>query len=102
MNPPPVYHDALPFLLGGGETGELIRAYDWARTPLGPPDTWPLSLCSLLGVVLHRYQMLNVRIQAFPEYPATFGERGMQKSRDEPVAFVVVSLPVHRIIFISP
>lgn len=53
MNPPPVYHDALPFLSGGGETGELICAHDWARTPLGPPDTWPLSLRSLLGVVLH-------------------------------------------------
>ena len=25
------------FLAGGGEMGERIRAFDWSRTPLGPP-----------------------------------------------------------------
>jgi hypothetical protein len=24
------------FLDGGGELGALMRAYDWAKTPLGP------------------------------------------------------------------
>ncbi|WP_211280099.1 PAS domain-containing protein [Sphingomonas dokdonensis] len=31
-------------LIGGGETGDLIRAHDWAATPLGPLDRWPASL----------------------------------------------------------
>ena len=31
----------------------LIRSHDWNLTPLGQPDRWPLSLRSLLGVVLH-------------------------------------------------
>jgi hypothetical protein len=25
------------FLTGGGEAGDLMRAHDWAATPLGPP-----------------------------------------------------------------
>ena len=29
---------------GGGEIGELMRAIDWAATPLGPVDGWPQSL----------------------------------------------------------
>ena len=53
MNQSPEHQDALPFLSGGGETGKLIRSQNWSQTPLGMPDTWPLSLRSLLGVVLH-------------------------------------------------
>jgi len=29
------------WLTGGGECGALIRAYDWASTPLGPLEFWP-------------------------------------------------------------
>jgi PAS domain S-box-containing protein len=43
----------LGFLDGGGGTGTLIRAYDWAATPLGPPETWPQSLRSALSICLH-------------------------------------------------
>jgi PAS domain S-box-containing protein len=32
------------FLAGGGEMGALTRAFDWTRTPLGAPETWPQSL----------------------------------------------------------
>jgi signal transduction histidine kinase/CheY-like chemotaxis protein len=32
------------FLAGGGEMGALIRAKDWAATPLGPPSDWPQGL----------------------------------------------------------
>src|SRR5262249_22757311 len=39
-------------LAGGGEMGERIRGLDWARTPLGPLDTWPQSLRSPLGTLL--------------------------------------------------
>ncbi|WP_345257800.1 PAS domain-containing sensor histidine kinase [Flaviaesturariibacter amylovorans] len=41
------------FLQGGGEMGALTRSYDWAATPLGPPDAWPQSLRTTLGILLH-------------------------------------------------
>ncbi|HXH76772.1 MAG TPA: PAS domain S-box protein [Bacteriovoracaceae bacterium] len=40
------------FLTGGGESGELIRSINWSRTELGNPDTWPLSLKTLIKVLL--------------------------------------------------
>jgi signal transduction histidine kinase len=43
---------AHPFLAGGGEMGARIRALDWAKSPLGPPDTWPQSLRSPLSMLL--------------------------------------------------
>ncbi len=46
------------FLQGGGELGALIRAKDWSATPLGPPETWPQSLKTTLGILLNsRYPM---------------------------------------------
>jgi len=30
-----------PFLAGGGELADLIAAFDWSRTALGPIDRWP-------------------------------------------------------------
>jgi hypothetical protein len=48
----------LAFLQGGGELGELIRAKDWSATPLGPPEAWPQSLKTTLGILLNsRYPM---------------------------------------------
>jgi PAS domain S-box-containing protein len=32
--------------------GELVAAYDWAASPLGPMESWPLELRSILDVVL--------------------------------------------------
>jgi two-component sensor histidine kinase len=43
----------LDFLSGGGEMGELTRAYDWAATPLGPPEAWPQSLRTTVRLVLN-------------------------------------------------
>ncbi|CAN5477556.1 hypothetical protein BH11BAC5_BH11BAC5_11330 [soil metagenome] len=40
------------FLEGGGEMGQLIRAKDWSKTPLGDPSTWPQSLRTMIGVML--------------------------------------------------
>ena len=40
------------FLRGGGEMGELIRAKDWSETPLGDPENWPQSLCTMVAVML--------------------------------------------------
>ena len=33
--------------------GALMRARDWAATPLGDPKGWPLPLCTALGVILN-------------------------------------------------
>ncbi len=41
------------FLAGGGAMGELIRAYDWSRTELGPTDSWPQSLRTVVRLMLN-------------------------------------------------
>jgi signal transduction histidine kinase len=43
---------SLSFLVGGGEMGERIRAFDWARTRLGAPENWPQSLRSAISIML--------------------------------------------------
>jgi two-component sensor histidine kinase len=40
------------FLAGGGEMGTLTRAFDWSKTSLGPPETWPQSLRVTVRLVL--------------------------------------------------
>jgi signal transduction histidine kinase/DNA-binding response OmpR family regulator len=40
------------FLAGGGELGALMRGYDWAATPLGPPQRWPQSLKTAVRIML--------------------------------------------------
>ena len=42
----------LDFLEGGGRTGALMRAHDWSRSPLGPPEGWPGSLRTVVGLLL--------------------------------------------------
>jgi len=41
------------FLKDGGEMGELIAEHDWNKTSLGPITSWPSSLCTTLGIILH-------------------------------------------------
>ncbi|MEJ0061537.1 MAG: GAF domain-containing protein [Terricaulis sp.] len=41
------------FLDGGGEMGALIRAFDWARHPLGDPARWPQPLRTTLRLLLN-------------------------------------------------
>ena len=48
--------DHTHFLSGGGELGELIRAYDWRSTPLGEPETWPQNLKLALRIILNSRQ----------------------------------------------
>jgi PAS domain S-box-containing protein len=43
---------AADWLVGGGEMGERIRGHDWARTPLGPIESWPQSLRSAVSILL--------------------------------------------------
>jgi len=40
------------FLAGGGEMGALMRAHDWAATPVGPPETWPAALKTTVRLML--------------------------------------------------
>lgn len=39
-------------LVGGGRMGSAMRSHDWARSPLGIPDSWPQPLKTLVGVLL--------------------------------------------------
>ena len=41
------------FLAGGGEVGALMRVRDWSESPLGPPDQWPQSLRTVVGLLLN-------------------------------------------------
>ena len=36
----------------GGEMGALIRAHDWAATALGPIESWPVALRTLVAMIL--------------------------------------------------
>ncbi|MGA7522614.1 MAG: ATP-binding protein [Acidobacteriaceae bacterium] len=43
---------------GGGELGDLMRRMDWSQTPLGPVDSWPQSLKTVIRILLtSRYAM---------------------------------------------
>ncbi|MBF6600983.1 MAG: PAS domain S-box protein [Dehalococcoidia bacterium] len=51
---------ALDFLIGGGEMGERMRAFDWSTTPLGAPEEWPQSLKTAVRIVLTSRQPMFV------------------------------------------
>ena len=57
MNPAATTPD---FLAGGGTTGALLRAHDWAATPLGPPAAWPAELRTLAAILLGASQPMFV------------------------------------------
>ncbi|MGH6789726.1 MAG: response regulator [Pseudolabrys sp.] len=47
------------WLAGGGEMGARIRDFDWSKTPLGPIDTWSLSLRMMVSFLLaNRFPLL--------------------------------------------
>ena len=44
--------------VGDSEIATLLRDLDWDTSPLGPPETWPQSLRSIVRMMLtSRYQM---------------------------------------------
>ncbi|WP_257451491.1 ATP-binding protein [Archangium lipolyticum] len=46
-------------LAGGGMMGELMRALDWSRTPVGPVEGWPQSLRTSVSILLNsRFPMM--------------------------------------------
>jgi len=48
------------FLAGGGELGAAIRKFDWAASPLGPPEGWPRTLKTCLSIMLASRQPMWV------------------------------------------
>jgi signal transduction histidine kinase/CheY-like chemotaxis protein len=50
--PAPSGPQAYDWLTGGGEMGQLIRGFDWSKTPLGPLESWPQSLRSAVSILL--------------------------------------------------
>src|SRR5262249_39570005 len=58
---PPDSHwgpDWVDSLVGEGEMGARIRAFDWSRTPLGPIEAWPASLRGVVSLCLRsRFQL---------------------------------------------
>lgn len=48
--------DPAAFLAGGGETGAVMRAFDWAATELGDPAGWPQSLKTAIRIMLSSRQ----------------------------------------------
>ena len=49
----PALPDPLSFLTGGGDLGAMLRVRDWADSPLGPPEQWPLALKSATSLMLN-------------------------------------------------
>jgi len=50
---------AAHFLDGGGEMGERIRGFNWSSTPIGPIESWPLALRSMVSILLaNRFPLL--------------------------------------------
>jgi PAS domain S-box-containing protein len=52
--------EAVHVLAGGGQTGALLRAFDWTSSPLGPPSGWPQPLKTLMSVILGSNQPMFV------------------------------------------
>ncbi len=42
----------LDFLAASGDMGERIRRFDWAKTPLGPMESWSPALKTMLRIML--------------------------------------------------
>src|SRR5262245_40748684 len=47
-----------PPIIGGGEMGELVRAFDWANNPLGPIESWPPTLRAAVDLILNSHLAL--------------------------------------------
>lgn len=78
---------------GEGAARAAARGVDWARTPLGPPESWPVSLRSVLGILLSsRHPMFlwwgpeliqfynDAYLPSFGrgKHPAAMGQRGAE------------------------
>jgi PAS domain S-box-containing protein len=46
------HSDIEDVIVGGGETGALMRTIDWSQTPLGPVHDWPQSFRTALSIAM--------------------------------------------------
>jgi hypothetical protein len=58
------------FLAGGGELGALTRGFDWSKTSLGSPETWPQSLRVTVRLVLTSRHLMFICNLCDDLYPA--------------------------------
>ncbi len=84
------------YFAGGGEMRDRIRAFDWSKSPLGPIEEWPISLRTIVAVMLgNRYPMavwwgrdsLQLYNDAFrpilgDKHPASLGSSGLAVWRE--------------------
>jgi PAS domain S-box-containing protein len=60
------------FLAGSGEMGRLIRAFDWAQSPIGAMDKWSPALRMMTGFLLaNRFPLL---LWWGPEYVSIYND----------------------------
>jgi len=52
--------DRFSLFTDGGEMGSLMRAFDWNRTSLGDPGSWPQSLKTAVRIILTSQQPMFV------------------------------------------
>lgn len=77
----------------GGETGRLFRSIDWSQHPMGPVETWPAALKTLLRVLFsskhpmfifwgpERFQFYNDGYMpsfGVGKHPKAMGQRGIE------------------------
>ena len=88
---PPNVASLVSIFEGGGVARETMRSVDWAKTPVGAPETWPPSLRTTLGIILNsRHPMFlwwgpdliqfynDAYVPSFGQgkHPAAMGQRG--------------------------
>jgi hypothetical protein len=63
-------HGAARVLAGGGEMGELMRATDWSKTPIGPVESWSPTLRTMVSFLLaNRFPLL---LRWGPQYTSIY------------------------------
>jgi signal transduction histidine kinase/ActR/RegA family two-component response regulator len=81
--------EAASVFSGGGIAGDVLRATDWAATPLGPVKAWPMSLKAVVRAILNTHQatclfwgpdLVNLYNDGFipilgEKHPAAMGQR---------------------------
>jgi signal transduction histidine kinase len=88
--------DTASIFPGGGIAGETLRGLDWSKTALGPVQSWPTSLKTVVRTMLHTRQatclfwgpeLINLYNDGFipllgEKHPAAMGERARDCWRD--------------------
>jgi len=88
----------LDSLGGGGAAGDVLRAMDWSRNPLGPIAQWPLSLQAIVRAMQSTRQatclfwgpeLINIHNDGFipllgEKHPAAMGQRAQGRSSRRP------------------